>query len=177
MDSSTPVPPIPESQEPAYFSVSLLKLGILSVTTLGLYELYWMYQNWKLIKKRTGHNLSPFWRSFFGVLFVYPLLKDISSTFESHPTAGKNISLSAGLLAIFWILLTISYRLPDPFWLICILSFIPLLFVQTEVNRFNAMIASHHPLNSQFTWANWLWIILGSIFLILAIVGTFLSPA
>ena len=44
---------IPEqSNTPLYFPVSNTKLVLLSVCTLGLYEFYWFYKNWALVKER-----------------------------------------------------------------------------------------------------------------------------
>jgi hypothetical protein len=33
-----------------FFPVSLFKLTVMSLFTLGLYEIYWFYRNWQLIK-------------------------------------------------------------------------------------------------------------------------------
>lgn len=38
------------SSESYFFTASTLKLVLMSVCTLGLYELYWFYKNWVLIK-------------------------------------------------------------------------------------------------------------------------------
>src|SRR5258708_1698326 len=60
-------PPIPDqipsqTGEPLFFSVSLLKLLVMSTVTLGLYDLYWFYKNWTFVKERTARDISPFWR-------------------------------------------------------------------------------------------------------------------
>ena len=66
VDASTiPVgPPRTPQGQPAFFAVSPLKLIVMSTATLGIYELYWFYKNWKLIKQRTESNIMPFWRAF-----------------------------------------------------------------------------------------------------------------
>ena len=51
-----------------YFEVALGKVVVMSLVTFGLYELYWMYQQWKRVKIRTMEDLSPFWRTFFAPL-------------------------------------------------------------------------------------------------------------
>src|SRR5690349_17919588 len=77
---TTPPPPIgPASSlptgQPAFFPVSPVKLVVMSTFTFGIYELYWFYRNWKLIKQRTGASITPFWRAFFGILFCYQCFK------------------------------------------------------------------------------------------------------
>jgi hypothetical protein len=172
MDSLPPIPPGPATlePEPPYYGVSLLKLGVMSFMTAGLYELYWMYKNWKLIQKRETQKMLPFWRAFFAVIFVYSLLNRIRA---SQDEAGQE-KLPAGALAITWIVITLSYKLPDPFWLVSLFSFIPLLVVQSHVNKLNALTAPNYPINSRFTLVNWVWIVIASILIILAIIGSLL---
>ena len=53
-----------------FYCVSATKLAILSFATLGLYELFWFYKNWALIRARTGRDISPFWSAFFSILLM-----------------------------------------------------------------------------------------------------------
>ena len=46
------VRPIAFAATPPFFAVSLLKLTVLSLCTFGVYELFWFYRNWRLIKLR-----------------------------------------------------------------------------------------------------------------------------
>jgi hypothetical protein len=57
--------------QPSCFPVSLMKLTVMSIVTLGLYELYWFYKNWTLIKERGKLEIAPFWRAFFAYFFCY----------------------------------------------------------------------------------------------------------
>ena len=51
--NDNPPPALPhESNEPHFFPVSGLKLVVMSTVTFGLYEIYWFYQNWWLVKQR-----------------------------------------------------------------------------------------------------------------------------
>lgn len=45
--------------EPYFFTATPLKLAVISVVTAGIYELYWFYKNWVLIKERTGRGMMP----------------------------------------------------------------------------------------------------------------------
>ena len=54
--------------EHPYFPVATHKFVVLSICTLGLYDLYWFYQNWQRVRRRTREDLSPFWRAAFAPL-------------------------------------------------------------------------------------------------------------
>ena len=60
-----------------YLAVSLLKLAVLSICTLTLYELYWFYRQWRSVKAGEGGGISPFWRAFFAVIFCYALFRRV----------------------------------------------------------------------------------------------------
>jgi len=57
--------------ETPFFAVSLVKLVVLSLCTLGVYQWYWFYQNWRLIKDWERLHISPFWRTFWGYFFCH----------------------------------------------------------------------------------------------------------
>ena len=173
MESPTiTVPPFPPPQpEPPFYSISLVKFGIMSFATCGLYELYWMYKNWVLVKDRTGENISPFWRSFFAFFWIYALLDRSRKTMSEIDPRSKPGELLAGPFAVGYILLSLSYKLPDPFSFISFFSFVPLLFVQMVLNEVNSRVVPGCPINSKFTWINWIWLVIFSIVLVLAIIG------
>jgi hypothetical protein len=154
-----------------YFPVSLLKLSVLCLCSFDLYAVYWFYQNWKLEQARTGEPISPFWRGLFGVLFAYPLFQRIK---EAAGTAEVNAPFSPGLFALLFALLNISVRLPDPYWLICTFTFVPLLPIQLTINRVNAQTFPGGPSNSRFSVANVALVVTGGFLLLLVIVGMFL---
>jgi len=129
----------PRRARPLYFAVSKAKLIVLSLVTLGLYEIYWFYKNWKLMKRRTGHNIRPFWRALFAVFFCHSLFKSVQESAISHDCQS---SLSPGWLAFLYIALTVAWRLPDPYGLVSLLTFLPLLPVQGAINEMNARAAS-----------------------------------
>jgi len=167
--------PTPEEAE-AYratpqFNVSLVKLVVMSLCTFGLYELYWCYQQWEAIRRREGENLSPFWRAFFGPLWSFKLFPRLQALTGKH---GVPAGWSGGGLALGWLLIHALWRLPDPWWLASLLSFLPLLAVQQSINTLNAVAAPDADRNSSYSGKNVLIILLGSIFLLLVLWGTFL---
>jgi len=153
-----------------FFSVSLPKLAILGLCTLSLYEIYWFYKNWKLIRAREGSNIMPALRAFFAVFFCYSCFARIR---DHGVKVGARSELGASGLAALWIVLGLLWRLPDPYWWISMLSVVPLLFVQAYANQVNELAVPGHDRNAKFSWLNWIAIVLGGAFLLLAFVGTF----
>jgi hypothetical protein len=129
----------PRRARPLYFAVSKAKLIVLSLVTLGLYEIYWFYKNWKLIKSRTGLSIRPFWRALFAVFYCHSLFKSVQESAISHDCRS---SVSPGWLAFLYVALTVAWRLPDPYGLVSLLTFLPLLPVQAAINEINARAAS-----------------------------------
>jgi Domain of unknown function (DUF4234) len=173
--SGHPVSGAPETAavgaEPLFFPVSAVKLVVLSIFTLGIYEFYWFYKNWGLIRKRGNSDISPFWRTFFGYFFCYALFAQVRD--QQNKLAGSK-PLPAGPLAAGWIILNLLWRLPDPYWLVCFAAVLFLVPVQLAAERINAAVAPGHDRNARFTGWNWVGIAVGVAMLVLVLVGTFL---
>ena len=155
--------------QPVFFPVSLPKLALMSLATLGLYEIYWFYKNWKCMQENFGHKLNAPIRAFFP-LISYPLFRQIRDHAASAQLESK---LSAGPLALTVFLIAVLYRLPDPWWLVSLLGFLPLLPVQSAVNEINAKFAPDADHNGRFSGWNIVGMIAGGIVLALAIIGMF----
>ena len=113
----------------------------------------------------------PFWRAFFGVIFCYSFFCEVQDE-----TASRRISFPShpALLAVCWIVLTIMWRLPDPYWFICLLSPLVLVPVQTTINRLNAVVAPNHDRNARFSGWNIAGVVIGGILIVCSIIGTLL---
>lgn len=161
----------PHSAMPLYFAVSRSKLIVMSLCTFGIYEIYWFYKNWKLVKERKGGNIRPFWRAFFAVFFCHALFKSIRDSGNSY---GFGSDINPGWLAVGYLGLSVTWRLPDPFWLVSLLTFLPLLPAQKLASNMHAKIAPSADRNDRFSGKNIAVLILGAILSLLAIVGTFM---
>lgn len=159
-----------EESVPLFFPVSLTKLVLLHFASFGLYQLVWFYESWKLVRNR-GEDVSPGWRTFFTVLFCYSLFQRMGDE-----ARGRGLKLAAGPLAAVWIVLTLASRLPDPGWVITFLSFLPLLAVQSTVNRLNQLAAPGHDPNSRFGVGAIVTMVIGFPLLLLFIAGLFMVP-
>ena len=126
---------------PGYFAASPLKFIAMSVCTFGIYELYWSYKNWRFIKDRDGLQIMPFWRAVFYPLWHYSLLTELNKTLNSRVLSNGVVR---GVLAASVLLLNAMVRLPDPYWLLSmltVLGFIPALLAMQDRRK------SFHPSN------------------------------
>ena len=142
---------------------------MLSICTLGIYELYWAYKNWQRIGAATGEKLSPFWRAFFAPIWGFSLFRRIRDRVTHERAPGD---WHPPVLATCYLLLSASWRLPDPWWLISLASFVPLSPVQQATQRINEQHHVSEDLNSSYSGMNVAAIVLGGILFILAVIGS-----
>lgn len=107
MEMSTSIPQDQQSTalqtEPLFLYIPISRLVWMSILTVGLYEVYWMYKNWRYIGKRYGLDISPFWRGSFGIFFVGELLVRIHNDIEANAVEIPRFHASS--LAIGWVVL------------------------------------------------------------------------
>jgi uncharacterized membrane protein len=170
------VPATPQPAEAAaqpYPSVSLAKFTVLWFCSLGLYGIYWFYMQWQAIKERERLDIIPALRAIFQIFFCYSLFDRVNAHAR---TLGLGPGIAAGPLAAGFIVLSLLWRLPDPYWLVSMLSFLFLLPAQHLINRINASVAPQQPLNDRFSTANVVLIVVGGMLWALALFGTFVDP-
>lgn len=175
MSDSAVVAPEPASgipgqgpANPGYFPVSVTKLILMSLCTLTLYEVYWFYKNWCLVKDREKTRIIPALRAVFAYFFCYVLFARMRATAREH---GIPVILPAGPVALGWIGISLLIRLPEPYFLVSILSVVLLVPVQVAVNRINSRTAPYHDRNSRFTGVNIATVILGGLFLVASVMA------
>lgn len=154
------------------FPVATHKFIVLSICTGGIYELYWCYQNWKRLKQTSAEHLSPFWRAFFAPLWGFSLFKRVAVLAGATDVP---VQWSSGLLATLYLVASALWKLPDPWWLISLGSFAPMIPVQQAAQRINAHYSAQCPEapNNTYSTANLATIVVGVLLLILVIIGTF----
>jgi hypothetical protein len=140
-----------------YFQVSPVKLAVMSIATAGLYDVYWMYKQWVVVKQEDNSDIQPFWRAVFGVLFVNSLFQ--------HMKVQKALLLAAATIALW-----LAVKLPGALWLVTVFSFVPLVAVQRQINQRQHPRAS---ISANYSGKEIALIVLGSIVLLLALIGTF----
>jgi hypothetical protein len=161
----------PGAARDAYFTVGSLKLVLMSLTTLGLYELYWFYRNWKVIRNQDQSDIMPFWRAFFAPFWTFSMGYEFV---EQAKTQGTAITLPVAPLGILYLIWNILWRLPDPYWLVSLLSPFLLLPFEHAARRIDGRGTLARPTYGRFSVWNIAWIVVGSLFLVLVLIGTFL---
>ena len=119
----------PESSHVRFSPVRIDKFVILSLFTFGLYEVVWLYRNWRYVQESEGNSaIMPFFRAAVAPFYYHSLLNRLQFL-------GKREK--AGLAAAFFFLVA-SWRLPDPYGLVSSLSFLPLLPAVKAINLKNS---------------------------------------
>jgi hypothetical protein len=175
--------------DPMFYVVSQRKLTILFLATLGLYAIYWFYKNWDRYKDKwpyaseVGSTIWPVPRAVFSVFFVHSLYRKIKTHGQEKPpvTTWRN-NQDAPLMVLF--LLASSYldhaankSIGSPYtdWLsLAIVAPLLFQFVKAQ-NMINVSCGDPAGAsNSDFSSANYAWIIGGGLCWILIVLGLFL---
>jgi hypothetical protein len=162
---------VPSTTEVVFFTTSTFKLAVMSICTLGLYELYWFYKNWDFIEERTGQDISPLWRAFFAPLWAYSCFKHIKISAKENNVSGP---IPIGLLAIVYLILQALWKLPDPYWLVSFMSFTVLIPFNSVALNINRHLISDFKNNETFSGWNWVAVVLGGLFFVLGLIVTFM---
>ncbi|MBA2650727.1 MAG: hypothetical protein H0U73_00445 [Tatlockia sp.] len=150
------------------FTPSTSKLVIMSICTLGLYDIYWFYKNWRVLKK-AGKKCNPFLRALFAPLFAYFCFKEIRNLQFKN---GIRQKFPIFFLAITYFILHVMVKLPDPYWLLTFLGFLPIasanqIALQINQAQFPGFVSNH-----KISKWNWVAIIIGGTIFLLCIFGT-----
>lgn len=158
-------------EAPAFtlFPVAPHKLAIMSICTFGFYELYWAYQQWKRIRLNSHESISAFWRAVFAPFWGFSLFNHVDGI-----ASGRHVHFGwgGGLLGLMYLVLNLSWRLPDPYWLVSFATFVPLVIVQRSINVLNAAEQSNENPNTSYTAANIVAIVIGGLLFLFAVLGT-----
>jgi len=149
------------------FSVSTQKLVIMWILTLGFYELYWFYQNWRSIKIQEEKKLSPFWRAIFSVFYCYTLFKRIIRSANEKGHKGKNTPGTLAMAYIFFVIVT--SKAPSPYDFMGILTIVPIYYVNNAVRFNNLSINPQYQERQRLTTGEIWFIIIGILFWLITI--------
>ena len=155
------------------FPVATHKFILLTVFSFGVYEVYWFYQNWKRIAETSNEAMSPFWRAIFAPLWGFSLFGHIRDLAASE---GVVTRWSPTVLATLYLLLHLLYRLPDPWWLICLATVVPMVPVQQAAQRINErkLDVASEDRNHRYSGKNIAVICVGGLMLSLLVLGMFI---
>ncbi len=140
--------------KPLFLYISVTRLILMSVASIGFYEAYWIYKNWKYINEREGRGLWPFWRGIFGVFFCHSLLKKIKEDQDARALIEPSFSVQ---LATGWLILVILANLIGgaPGIAAGIIAFVmpSYLFLVPVQNYINSVTEKRSPGTSYYGWS------------------------
>lgn len=156
------------------FSQPVWQFVLLSVLTFGIYDFYWYYRNWKNLKMYKDLNIDPIWRTIgtvvpiLGLFLIYSAHKDYQKLIIEE---GVNRKVYPGLIVLVIILTGLLVNLPDPYWMLCFLSIIPLAIVQDVLNELWKKVQPDFVHNNKLNGKQITLVVIGAIWWILAILG------
>jgi len=170
-----------EAESKALFLyIPISRLILMNTLSMGFYQVYWIYHNWRFLKQQGYPNIRPFWRAFFSLFFIYPLFKEI----HSNSAANERLKplFAAGPLAACLIITTtfsIVLSRPDDITVnliglaLTLLNVLLLLPVQTYINAVNQTLPNPPAYYNKWSLGHVICLILGSIIWIALLIRAF----
>ncbi len=159
----------------AYYVVSQTKMMVLFLTTLGAYQLYWHYKNWRLHQEMAlsqggpDGDIWPIPRAIFSFFFVHSLFGKMEQFANENDIAFDfDSAVTATLMVVMMLFGMTSFFTNDPKIVLMISAatlvlLAPLLFMYRKAQSFVNHISGDPDgnSNSEFTGANYFWIVFG----------------
>jgi hypothetical protein len=155
-----------------YFCVGTVKLLVMTEGTFGLYPIYWFKENWEAEQENTHEMFHPAVRAIFCVIFFYSFA---ARTKDRAEDAGVPARFSPVLLAIAFFVMVFSGRFPDPWWLMALVSALPIVPVQMALKRINSSRGIAAGPEARFSALNIIWLIVVGILMLMAVAGWLLG--
>jgi hypothetical protein len=153
-----------------WFVVGTGKLLLMCVATLGVYQIYWFFMQWRHVRWR-GESVHPALRTILSGIFCYALFRRVADDATERGIAGAPSPLAA---AVAFILLSITWQLPQPWSFLQLLSLVPLALVQRAASAVALAAVPTADPNTRLTPINWVGI--GGLWLLVMLLGALLAP-
>ena len=104
------------------YIISLNKFIILSIVSLGLYEIWWTYKAWRFYKQKENADIMPALRAIFSIFFLISLFDKIlfSARERNYTISYSSVFLFAGYLGLS----ILVHFLPDSYSLFSVFIFV-----------------------------------------------------
>ena len=155
---------------PLFFQVGTVKAALMCFFSFGLYDIFWMYFNWKYLKEHCGVKCLPSVRAFFAVLWAFSLFRHMIAEIEKR--GGQKPSLGPGMLAASFIVGNLFSRIPGIFGdTISVFTILPIVMLQKQINAING--GEEQTANTKFSPLNWVLLVIGGLLWMLNCSGYF----
>jgi hypothetical protein len=165
-----------------YFAISKTRWLVCSILTGGLYGFYWIYRNFKAIKKSTKEKISPFWRAWLSIFWIIPLFNRIKSDLSHHKTTPLSFYTFSNLyLVLFYMSFSIPFMARmynnSSFFeisshVVSIIAIFVMLPIQNTLNNHNKVIDENSKLVKTFGMGEIIIILIGTVITILYLLET-----
>lgn len=149
--------------------ISINKFVFLSIITFGLYDLWWTYKAWRFFKQKDNLDIMPAIRTLLAIFFLHSLFSDILNYAKDK---GYEQSYSPTFAFLGVLVFNAMGRLPDPYWMITIFTF---LFMLAPFNALNYAKQNSNDINVKiqngFNARQIVLIVLGGLLWGLVIIG------
>lgn len=163
--------PRPEGS-PTSKGMPTIKLAVLSVTTFGLYDIYWFYKQWKNLREIKQLNITPWARALFAPLYSYSLFKHVFELAGQVSEDDQPPHPSAGVLAAIYMSLSAASRLPHPYWLVGFGTTFPLIVVQDTLNYYWKKTEPNKSIRTGFSAWELVVAVVGGVILLVTLLDT-----
>ena len=168
-----------DANEAEFYVVGRTKFLCLFVLTLGLYQLYWSYKQWSQYQKATGDAIWPVARGLFSIFFVHKLYARAAQRIRDN---GRSYVWNHDQWATAFVVASVGPHLLGGLasneqgigvitGLVFGLIFVRIWVIARGQQAIN--VAANDPegrMNARFTLLNYLWVVPGSLFLLIFVV-------
>ena len=149
--------------------VTLQKFIILCLASFGLYTIWWMYKTWKFFKEKDNLDIMPVPRAIFAIFFLNGLFERVQE-FAQDKGYTKTFSSIGCFLGVIGF--NLAGRLPDPYFLISLLSFLFFIPAVEALNYGIRKSADYEVRDTEsFNARQLILLIVGGIFWALVLLG------
>ena len=135
-----------DSGAPVPYLISPARIILMSILTVGIYTIYWLYKTWQHYRDHTGAEAYPVWHGLTAVVPVYGSFRahaHLRTFGELASAAGLTVGFSPGLaffaIIVGWLGIFVGWS-PALSLLVQIVSFIAgvwmMLHAQPRINYF-----------------------------------------
>jgi hypothetical protein len=162
---------------PSYsFTPNRFQFGLLYLMSVGLYHLYWLVKIARVMGYIANDKNRPLRLLWFllpiaNIFLYFQFFRDLG---DAARRSGVKDVPSLPILAISAVVLGALWRLPDNWWYICLLAFVPTAIVQSYFSDMQKRLWPGTITPYRFRWGDWLVIIVGGILLLLNLLNVFL---
>jgi len=175
-----------------FFVVSIRKLWIMNLLTIGSYGLVWHYQHWKQFRDSiSDRDIWPVPRAIFTIFFVHALFGLIQDSSQQKGGSPWNANILATLYILVAIFSSVLGYLPIDSYLstpdAAAILYVVNLVLAVLANTYFLTKAQAHAnfacydvagiANSKITWLNIIWIIVFGLYLLAMLIGIFLGSS